>query len=90
MDERALVQALQKNEIAAAGLDVFENEPQMAQGLEKLENVVLLPHLGSATMETRNRMAEMAAQNLIGFFAGKQNVHLVNPEIYHTAVHKEN
>lgn len=90
VDEKALTKALQEKEIAAAGLDVFENEPQMAAGLDKLDNVVLLPHLGSATVETRNKMAEMAAQNLIRFFAGKENIYLVNPEIHNTAIGKDN
>lgn len=67
VDESALVAALRDGEIAAAGLDVFEREPAMAPGLAGCDNVVILPHIGSATHATRNRMAVMAAENAIRF-----------------------
>ena len=65
VDEAALVVALREGQIAAAGLDVFEREPEVEPGLLELENVVLVPHLGSATLETRSAMAELAARNAI-------------------------
>jgi glyoxylate reductase len=65
VDENALVRALREGWIAGAGLDVFENEPQLAPGLAELPNVVLAPHIGSATIATRNRMAELAATQII-------------------------
>ena len=57
--------ALRQGEIRGAGLDVYEREPELSPGLAGLENVVLLPHVGSATVETRTRMALMAAENLL-------------------------
>jgi lactate dehydrogenase-like 2-hydroxyacid dehydrogenase len=71
VDEAALAQALAAGQIAAAGLDVFEREPVVNPGLLALENVVLLPHLGSATLETRTAMGLRVAQNLEAFFDGK-------------------
>jgi lactate dehydrogenase-like 2-hydroxyacid dehydrogenase len=71
VDEVALAQALATGQIAAAGLDVFEREPVVDPGLLALENVVLLPHLGSATLETRTAMGLRVAQNLEAFFDGK-------------------
>jgi glyoxylate reductase len=65
VDEDALVHALQSGVISAAGLDVFEGEPVVHPGLMTCDNAVLLPHIGSATMGTRRRMAEMVAENLI-------------------------
>ncbi len=65
VDEAALVTALRGGEIAAAGLDVYEREPAVEPGLLELENAVLAPHLGSATVETRTAMAELAARNAI-------------------------
>ena len=80
IDEAALVEALKKGRIASAGLDVFENEPKIAEGLAELENVVLTPHIGSASVETRERMAQMAVRNLIDALDGRRPQHLVNPE----------
>jgi glyoxylate reductase len=65
IDEQALVRVLADRSIAAAGLDVYEHEPLLAEGLTGLNNVVLLPHLGSATLCTREKMAELAARNII-------------------------
>jgi lactate dehydrogenase-like 2-hydroxyacid dehydrogenase len=71
VDEAALVAALSARRIAAAGLDVYEEEPQVHPGLLQLENAVLLPHLGSATVETRTAMGMRVAANLDAFFAGQ-------------------
>ena len=81
IDEEALVEALQKKQIAGAALDVYENEPELTPGLVELANVVLLPHLGSATLETRNKMAEMAADNAIAALSGETPPNLVNREL---------
>jgi len=71
VDEAALVEALQQKKIAGAGLDVFEREPEVTRALLSMENVVLLPHLGSATTETRVAMGMRALENLRLFFGGK-------------------
>jgi lactate dehydrogenase-like 2-hydroxyacid dehydrogenase len=71
VDEAALVAALAQKRIAAAGLDVYEEEPRVHPGLLQLENVVLLPHLGSATIETRTAMGMRVAANLDAYFAGQ-------------------
>ena len=71
VDEAALVVALREGRIAGAGLDVFENEPELHPGLIDLDNVVLVPHLGSATVETRSAMAELAARNVVEILAGR-------------------
>jgi lactate dehydrogenase-like 2-hydroxyacid dehydrogenase len=70
VDEAALVAALQKGQIAAAGLDVYEREPSVTPDLLKMENVVLLPHLGSATLETREAMGRRALENIRLFVSG--------------------
>ena len=80
IDESALVEALRSGRVGAAGLDVYENEPAVHPGLLALENTVLLPHLGSATVETRGRMAELAALNAIAAVNADTVPHLVNPE----------
>jgi lactate dehydrogenase-like 2-hydroxyacid dehydrogenase len=72
VDETALVEALEANRIAGAGLDVFEAEPQVSQGLLNREDVVLLPHLGSATVETRVAMGLRVLENAKAFFAGDE------------------
>ncbi len=74
VDEAALVEALKAGRIAGAGLDVFEHEPEVHPGLLELDNVVLLPHLGSATVETRTEMALLAARNVIEVCAGRPAV----------------
>ena len=70
IDETALVDALKNKVIRGAGLDVFENEPQLAPGLAELENVILTPHAASATEETRAKMSEVAAFNIIDALEG--------------------
>jgi glyoxylate reductase len=70
VDEAALVEALRNGAIAGAGLDVFEQEPVVHPGLLELENVVLLPHLGSATVETRTEMGLLAARNVVAVLGG--------------------
>lgn len=78
--EEDLVLALQNNIISAAGLDVFEQEPKIHPGLLELENVVMAPHIGSATFETRAKMAEMAANSIVDVLNGKMPSNAVNPE----------
>lgn len=77
VDEEALVWALENDEIAAAGLDVFEREPLVAQELKTSSKVILTPHIASATFETRQSMAKIAAQNIIDVFEGKTPLGLV-------------
>jgi len=77
VEEEALVTALKEGQIAAAGLDVFENEPALAPGLTELPNTVLTPHTGSATHTARARMAELAARNLIAVLNGEEPPHRV-------------
>ena len=72
VDEAALVDALRSGLIAGAALDVFEHEPQVHPGLLDLDNAVLVPHLGSATVETRGAMAELAARNVVEVLAGRE------------------
>lgn len=72
VDEQALVDALRKGEIKGAGLDVFEEEPKINPGLLDLENAVLIPHLGSATVETRTAMGLLAAENTVAVLSGAQ------------------
>jgi hydroxypyruvate reductase len=77
VDEAALIEALQNNTIAGAGLDVFENEPNVPEALRTLDNVVVVPHIGSATRATRQAMADLALNNLRAFFAGERPPTLV-------------
>lgn len=77
IDEQALYEALKDRKIAGAGFDVYENEPRLTPGLEKLDNVVLLPHIGSATYETRDKMSEMVALNIIEALEGRIPPNLV-------------
>ncbi len=81
VDERALVEALKSGLIAGAGLDVYEDEPQLAPGLAECRNAVLTPHTASATIATRNKMAVMAATNLLAALRGDTPPNLVNPEV---------
>jgi glyoxylate reductase len=78
IDEAALVAALRQGQIRGAGLDVYEREPELCPGLAELENVMLLPHLGSATVETRTRMALMAAENLLAGLRGDPPPNCIN------------
>ena len=88
VDEAALVRALRKKQIAGAGLDVYEDEPAMAEGLAELENAVLLPHLGSATRGTRDLMATKAASNALAMLRGERAPNCVNPEVYDGAAYR--
>ena len=80
VDEKALVQALRDAAIAGAGLDVFEREPELEPGLADLENIVMLPHVGSGTVATRIWMGNVAATNLIAMVSGEDPPNCVNPE----------
>lgn len=71
IDEMALVKILQEKVIQGAGLDVYENEPKLSDGLIQLDNVILLPHIASASIGTRSKMAEMAAKNIIAVLGGQ-------------------
>lgn len=82
VDEAALVEALQSKRLAGAGLDVFEHEPHVHPELLSLPNVVLAPHVGSATAQTRLAMAMLAVENLVAGLEGRRPPNLVNPEIY--------
>jgi lactate dehydrogenase-like 2-hydroxyacid dehydrogenase len=79
VDEKALVRALKAGRIFAAGLDVYENEPALAPGLAALPNVVLTPHIGSASIETRLKMSDMAVTNCIAGLTGQRPPNLLNP-----------
>jgi lactate dehydrogenase-like 2-hydroxyacid dehydrogenase len=78
IDESALVEALQNRWIASAGLDVYEDEPNITPALLKLDNVVLAPHSGTATVDTRNEMSRFASQNIIRYFEGRNDITRVN------------
>ena len=80
VDEAALAAALERGDIWGAGIDVFEKEPAIEPALLKCTNALLLPHIGSATGETRARMAELAAENLVACLTGKRPPNCVNPE----------
>ena len=82
IDEAALVEALRKGDIAGAGLDVYEDEPLLKPGLADLDNVVLAPHIGSASVETRTKMATMAAQNVLAVLRGEVPPNILNREVF--------
>jgi len=82
VNEKDLVEALRTGVIAGAGIDVYENEPALEPGLALLENAVLLPHVGSGTLETRTKMAEMAAESLLIGLGGNVPPRMVNPEVF--------
>ena len=82
IDEAALAEALRKGEIFGAGLDVFEKEPEVHPELLKLENVVVIPHLGSATVDTRIAMGMLAAENLIAGLEGRRPPTILNPQVW--------
>lgn len=84
VDEAALVAALESGQIAGAALDVYENEPFVHPGLRRT-NVVLAPHLASASLETRTKMACMAAENVIAFFAGRRPPNILNPDAFRSS-----
>jgi len=82
IDERALIESLKEKRIGGAGLDVFEMEPlPLDSELLRLENIVLSPHRGSASVETRAAMAKLAARNLISVLKGEMPSASVNPEV---------
>ena len=80
VDEAALVNALRDGVIRGAGLDVFEDEPALKPGLAELDNVVLTPHIASASEETRNKMSELVAENINAFFSGEAVPNRVEPK----------
>jgi glyoxylate reductase len=84
IDEAALVHALEAGKIAGAALDVFEQEPFIHPGLKR-SNVVMAPHMGSASVETRSKMASMAAHNIAALFRGQRPPHMLNPEVLKSA-----
>jgi glyoxylate reductase len=81
VDEKALVRALQRGTIAGAGLDVFEQEPAVEPELLTMEHVVLLPHIGSASQQTRTRMATMASENIVAHANGQRPPNILNLEV---------
>ena len=78
VDEAALIDALRERRISGAGLDVYEREPEVPEVLRKMENVTLLPHLGTAALEVREAMGLLAVENLRAFFAGEDPPNPVN------------
>jgi glyoxylate reductase len=81
VDEAALVHALESGKIAGAGLDVYENEPFIHPGLKR-PNVVLAPHIASGSLETRTKMAVIAAENVVAVFKGQRPASMLNPEVW--------
>jgi glyoxylate reductase len=81
VDEAALVRALKAKKIAGAGLDVFEHEPKVSPELKKMKNVVIVPHLGSATIEVREEMAGIVVDNILALLEGRRPPNCVNPEV---------
>jgi glyoxylate reductase len=89
VDEGALVRALSEGWIAGAGLDVYEDEPRMASGLAEMPNAVLLPHIASASRDTRGMMANIAATNALAHLRCEHVPHVVNPEVYESDAYRE-
>lgn len=89
IDETALVTALARKRLGGAGLDVYEFEPRMADGLAALPNVVITPHIGSATDAARNGMAVLAARNLLAMLAGETPPTCLNPEVLPRTVSRQ-
>jgi len=85
VDEKALVRTLKAQRIFAAGLDVYEHEPALSSGLAQVPNVVLTPHIGSGTYETRLKMSNMAVTNCIAGLTGQRPPNLLNPEVFRSA-----
>jgi glyoxylate reductase len=81
IDEKALMRALKTKKIAGAGLDVFEHEPKLPPALRTMKNVVLTPHLGSAVMEIRDKMANIVVDNIEAFISGRTPPNCVNPQV---------
>jgi glyoxylate reductase len=81
VDEAALVRALKSKKIAGAGLDVFEHEPRVSPELKTMKNVVIVPHLGSATTEVREEMAGIVVDNILALLEGRRPPNCVNPEV---------
>ncbi len=82
VDDNALIEALQAGRLAAAGLDVFENEPRLDPRFLQIDNVVLTPHIASSTRATRNAMAQLAMRNMGDVLAGRRPAALLNPEVW--------
>lgn len=89
VDERCLVRALHEGWIAGAALDVFEHEPAMAAGLADCPNTVLVPHIGSASTDTRSRMAAIAAANALAHLRGEPAPDAVNAQVYRTTAWRD-
>jgi len=81
IDEASLARALKEKRLAGAALDVYEEEPTVHPELMQLDNVVLAPHIASATIESRGKMALMAAENLVAVLRGERPKNCVNPEV---------
>jgi len=88
VDEEALVVVLREGWIAGAGLDVFEDEPRLAEGLVAPDNVVLAPHIGSASRDTRDRMAVLAAENALLYLRREAAKRTVNPDVFSTEAYR--
>ena len=82
VDELALVKALQSGEIWGAGLDVYEFEPGLVEGLKELDNAILCPHIASATIDTRAKMGTIAVSNILAAMRGELPPNCLNPEVY--------